>query len=208
MRLVFAFLAIVYTANAQLLILAETMGKEKKAIFLSPNVLWTKNTPFPGKTLRSTYNFGQYWRGVSNRIDLAIGAGTFGVEGEYQANVSAGGNIHLFKEKSSGLAVSTYQLVGFALHRRTDSCAAWWFPTLVASRTFKTGNDSSLSPYAGYTVFKPLGHNRESKLFTAPDAVHNFPAGLAWSKGRYAWFVEYGFGRKTTAVSIGLAITL
>lgn len=58
---------------------------------LTPSTLWTKNVPAPGQTRTSTHNFGQYWQGATNRLDLTVGLGAFGVEGQYQANLHFGG---------------------------------------------------------------------------------------------------------------------
>ena len=184
-------------ANAQVQVIADTMGKGKTAYFIAGNILTAQDLP------TVSFAVAQYWYGATKRIDVFGGATAATLLGQTQLGLSAGANINLLKSKI--VSVSAFNTLSAALHRRRDSCGAIWFTALVASKNLRVGK-FEFSPYFGYSVAVPLAHTTD-KLFSPPEPVHNVPVGVMIPKGKFAFFAEYDFGRVQTVAGIGIAYT-
>lgn len=175
----------------QTLTTAETLGKEKKSLFLAESGLFVQDFT----TLN--YAYGQYIVGLADKFDLYVGPGIVTGFGRSQANFGVGGNLGLLKSKSFN--VSFYNFLSTGLNKRDESSTALLFSAVVASRNFQ-----GFSLYFGYSVLSPLGRVKD-KLFTPPEPFHNVPVGVMIPLGSHALFVEYDYGRKMKVVAIGYA---
>lgn len=185
-------------AHAQTLTTAETMGKGKKAIFFSSNVLNARDFATLG------YSYAQVVYGLTDRADLYVGPGFITVFDRTQGSMGIGANTNILKSKV--VSISTYNLVSLPLNSRRDG-ATLLFSSQVISRTFKISR-YSFSGYTGWSFLAPLGRNRAEKLFTPPHTFHFVPLGLMLPLGkRVAVFAEYNHGNPLRTKSFGVGIS-
>lgn len=195
-KLAMLFADLAMLANAQTEVTADTMGKDKTALFVSSNALVVKDfTVLTATTL-------QYWRGLTDRTDAFVGITLTTALGQKQASVTGGANINLAKTKWA--SVSLFNMLSTPLQRRQDASAATWFAAGVVSHTF--GKDGP-SVYSGFSATVPIGHT-VGKLFTPASALYNIPVGVAIPKGKWLIFVEYDFGRTLQTGGLGAAYGL
>jgi hypothetical protein len=195
MKLIFMFTIAVLSLHAQAVQIADTIGKGKKVLFVSPSAIVAKDFT----TL--AYSFAQVGYGVSTRADVYVGASENVVFGQKQTAIIGGANVTLFRP--GPVSVSAYNQVGTALNRRKDAATATLYSALLVSLTLNEKKPNRPTPYTGYSVLVPLG-NTEGKVFTPSEPMHNIPIGIMIPRGHWALFAEYGFGKKQQTVSMGV----
>lgn len=195
MKLIILSLTAVCLLHAQAVQIADTIGKGKKVLFVSPSALVVKSFT----TL--SYSFAQVGYGINDRADVYAGASETVAFGQKQTAIIGGANILLFRTGS--VSVSAYNQIGAALNRRSDSATATLYSAVLMSWTLDPKRPNRPTPYTGYSVFLPLG-NAGEKLFTPPKPVHNIPVGVMIPRGNLSFFAEYGFGKKQQTLSVGV----
>ena len=192
-KIILMLLGLAMFANAQIQSTAEVLGKGKSALFASLNAYAAKDSDTATTTIL------QYWRGVTDRVDVFGGINLSTLPGERQTGVNAGANINLVK--TSLVSVSAFNMISTPLHRRCDASAATWFAAAIASHDFHVA-----TVYGGYSATVPLGHV-SNRSFTSANVIHNFPVGVAIPRGKWTAYVEYNFGRKIQIGGLGVAYT-
>jgi hypothetical protein len=172
---------------------AETSGKGKLGIFASGNALLVKNSDNAG------YSFTYTTYGLNSRIDLYAGAAATTIKRKTQIYASGGANVNIIKNKV--VSVSDYFIFSTPITNRAQGTGLIIFHAIIVSHNFKR-----ITAYSGYSVTAAVG-DKENKIFTPPSAVNNVPIGFAISKGKFAYYLEYGFGKAVKTAGVGASIT-
>ena len=198
MKLIIATLFLASCANAQVLNIADTLGKGKVGVFAGTSALLVRDFT------TINWSFAEAIYGVNDRFDVYAGMSTTTLLGQTQVAPVVGANINILKSKV--VNVSLFNILAIPMHRRQESSKVAWFTSVVASRTIQTG-DYSWYAYTGYSAYVPIG-NRANTLFTPPGPVHNAPLGVAMPIGKWMIFAEYNLGGVQKIAAIGLSRTL
>jgi hypothetical protein len=178
-------------ASAQVLTIGETLGRGKSAILLSDNVI------YPGDDIPSlNIAYAMWARGLHRRFDVFVSGGETTTEGETQAFVGGGGNLHLVR--AGTLAVSLFNVASVPFNHRDEACDVLLNSALVAS--VPAGPKAFV--YSGVNGLIPLGH-RERGIFTPPSARFNVPVGATYAIGAWGLWGEIDIG-PLHAVGVGL----
>lgn len=198
MKLVIVMLFAVFCASAQVLNIADTLGKGKVGVFTGTSALLVRDFT------TINWSFAEAIYGVSDRVDVYAGVSTTTLLGQTQAAPVVGANINILKSKV--VNISLFNILSIPAHRRNESSKVAWFTSVIASRAIQTG-EYSWYAYTGYSAYVPLG-NRANTLFTPPGPVHNVPLGVALPAGRWMIFAEYNLGGVQKVAAIGISRTL
>ncbi len=185
------------TAFGQTLTTAETIGKDKIAFFVATNGLIANDFT----TLH--YGYTQILYGVGSRVDLYAGAGIITAFGRSQINATVGANVNLWNR---GVAVSNFNLFTTGLTKREDSSNLLWFNSTIVSKNLKIA-EKPFTFYSGYSFLAPFGPDKTTKLFTPPRITKTVPLGMMLPIKKTAIFVEYNYGKKLQAASLGVSYT-
>jgi hypothetical protein len=176
----FAVLLCARCAAAQVLTTGDTIGKGKTGMLLTENGVFVDD-------VRLNIAYGELVRGLSSRFDLYIAGGATTTEGETQAWVGSGGNLHVLSFRR--LSVSAYNVASVALTRRDEACDVLLNSALVAS----VSAGSRVFLYSGVNSLIPIGH-RARGVFTPPDSKFNVPIGATVLFGRWGLWGEFDAG--------------
>ncbi|MFH0890748.1 MAG: hypothetical protein V1856_01810 [Candidatus Liptonbacteria bacterium] len=182
------------TAEAQVLNVAETLGRGKRAVFFSENRLYIE-----GDEINVVY--GQYTLGLSDRLDVCLAVGQTRIYGDGQMYLAVGENWNLFTWH--GWSVSAYNMISVPLERRQEASLALLNAMLIMSLRL----NNHVAFYSGMNSLWPIGR-AERGVFTPPSKKFNLPLGTAisWSESRWTTFMEADLGR-LRSVGVGLART-
>jgi len=189
--------AVCAPAHAQVLTTADNLGRGNAGVLVSENRIFVDGA-------RLHLVVGQYVRGISDRFDLYLVAGTTRTDDEIGASVltqawlGAGGNLGL--GEWNGFRASLFGVVSAPLNRRDQASVILANPALVVSRTIVKNR---LAMYTGVNALVPLGH-RERGWFTPPDTKVNVPAGALVMLGKWGVFAEADIGH-LKAIGFGLS---
>ena len=195
--IILVLLAACTAAHAQVLTTAETLGTGKAGVLVSDNRIFVDG-------VRLHLVVGQYVRGLSDRFDLYLVAGTTRTDDESGTRVltqtwlGAGGNLSAGQWK--GFRASVFGVVSAPVNRRDQACVILANPALVVSRTVVKDR---LAIYSGVNALVPLGH-RDRGWFTPPDTKVNVPAGALIMLGKWGDFAEADIGH-LSALGFGLS---
>jgi hypothetical protein len=179
-------------ASAQVLSIAETLGKGKSAVLLTDNVI------VPGDSIPNlNIAYGEFARGLTDRFDLYLSFGETTTDGETQVWTGGGGNLRL--ARAGKVTFSFFTVASVALTRREEACQILWNPALIVSTPLGT----RLTIYSGVNSLIPLG-DRARGIFTPPSNKVNAPIGATYAIGPWGLWVEGDVG---TLNAFGLGLT-
>jgi hypothetical protein len=178
-----------FPVSAQVLTIADTIGKGKNAILVSDNQIFVDE-------FRLNIAYGQWVRGLGNRFDLYAAAGETTTEGLTQAWVGGGGNLALFK--AGRVSVSAFNVATVPVTRRDQACQVLLNSALVTSVPL----GSRVFVYSGVNGLIPIG-DRARGVFTPPDTKFNVPLGATVAFGPWGLWGEFDAG-PLHAVGVGL----
>jgi hypothetical protein len=185
------FLLAAVSADAQVLSTAETLGKGKSGLLVSDNVI------VPGAGIPNlNIAYGEFARGLTDRVDLYLAAGETRTDGETQWWAGGGGNVRLARIRK--LSVSFFSIATVPLTRHDEACRVLWNPALIVSVPLNT----SLTIYSGVNALVPIG-DRLRGVFTPPATKVNVPAGVTYAIGPWGLWTEVDIG-PLKAVGVGL----
>jgi len=177
--------------EAQVLATGETLGRGKSALLLSDNIL------VPGSGIPDlNIAFGEWAKGVSDRLDLYLIGGETTTDGDTQFWVGGGGNLRLARVDK--VSVSLFGVASVPFNHRDEACQVLLNPALVASVPL----GAKLTVYSGLNALVPIG-DRERGVFTPPSTKTNVPVGLTYAIGPWGLWVEGDFGN-LNALGLGL----
>jgi hypothetical protein len=180
------------TSGAQVLTIADTLGKGKSGLLFSDNVL------VPGDDIPNLNVFYGLWaKGLSGRFDLYLEGGGTTTDGETQAFLGGGGNLRLARIEK--LSFSLFGIATVPLNRRGEACQVLLNPALVASMPVS----ARLVLYSGVNSLIPIG-SRARGIFTPPSNKVNLPVGGTYAIGPWGIWAEGDFG---TLNALGLGLT-
>jgi hypothetical protein len=178
--------------EAQVLTIAETLGKGKSGLLLSDNVI------VPGDGIPNlNIAYAEWAKGLTDRFDLYLSAGETTTERTTQAWVGGGGNLRLIRIRK--VSLSFFSVVSVPLNKREQACHVLFNPAIVVSAPL----GSKLAVYSGLNGLIPIGH-REGAVFTPPSAKTNVPVGGTYAIGPWGLWLEGDFGNLRAA---GLGLT-
>lgn len=183
-RFLFALASVLVThvAHAQVLSTADTLGRGKTAILLSDNELYA------GDGIRLNIAYAMAARGLNERFDIFFSFGETATNGEAQAWIGGGGNLHLAKVK--GVSLSAFNIASIPVHRRDEACLVLLNSALVASRPV----GPKIFIYSGLNTLIPIGE-RNRGVFTPPDLKVNVPFGVTYAVGPWGLWGEVDVGQ-------------
>lgn len=179
-------------AGAQVLSIAETLGKGKNGVLVSDNAI------VPGEAVANLNIFyAEYARGLTDRFDLYLAAGETTTEGSTQGWLSGGGNLRLARFRK--VSLSLFTVASVPLNRRDEACQLLLNPALIVSAPIGT----KLSVYSGVNSLVPIG-DRERGIFTPPSTKVMAPIGATYAVGSWGIWGEADFG---TLRAFGIGVT-
>lgn len=188
---VIGILCIASAADAQVLTVGDTLGKDKSGVLLSDNVI------YPGDGIPSlNIAYAMFARGVSKRFDLYLSAGETRTEGMTQAWLGGGGNLHLLT--AGKVSLSLFNVASVPLNRRSEASDVLMNSAIVASVPV----GPRLMVYSGVNSLIPIGH-RARGIFTPPDTRVNVPIGATYALGPWGLWAEGDIG-PLHAIGVGL----
>jgi hypothetical protein len=179
-------------ADAQVVTIAETLGKGKTGLLVTDNVI------VPGERIPNlNIAYVEFARGLTERFDLYLAAGETTTDGSTQAWLGGGGNLRLARIRK--LTLSLFNVASVPLNHRDQACLVLWNPAIVASVPL----NATLTVYSGLNSLVPIGE-RERGIFTPPSAKVNVPIGAAVALGAWGIWGEADLG---TLNAVGVGVT-
>ena len=174
-----------------MLAIGETLGKGKSGLLPSDNIL------VPGEGIPNlNIAYGEWAKGVTDRLDLYVIGGETTTDGETQFWVGGGGNLRLARVNK--VSLSLFSVASVPVNHRDEACQVLFNPALVASVPL----GSKLTVYSGLNALVPIG-DRERGVFTPPSTKTNVPVGATYAIGPWGLWVEGDFGN-LNALGLGL----